>query len=292
MISARTTLLLAVVLLWSCPAVAAEPQVIHWAYFDKPPLFLQRDDGQVDGVCGRIGALVRKGLPEYSHRWLRMPVPRILDEMRKGRRICAVGMIRTAGREKFLTYSLPCRLVSPSMLALRRDTLKTLALREGAISLERLLGNGRLVVGRLEGMSYGNSVDSVFERNGDSPAVEKLYGDQGTTYLYRMLRARRVDAVPVDLFEAIWKGFSRPDSDIMVVPMQENRSFSAGYITCPGTDWGEQVIARVNRVLHEAVLKASYFNYFSPYLTDEIEPQAKEAFSRLIQTPAMRMERQ
>lgn len=282
-----------VVLLFAASTAQAQGlnrQEIRWAYFDKPPLFVTRDDGSVGGICGRIGSLVANGLPEYSHVWQRMPVPRILDDMKNGANVCAVGMIRTPEREAYMSYSLPCRLASPPMLAVRTDDLGRLPVRDGVLSLREVLDSGSVVVGRLSGMSLGRVLDGLLDEYRGVPQLEELYSDHGTVYLFRMLRRGRVDCVPVDMFEASWKGCGFGDDEVTYLRVKENADFETGYVTCPKTPWGRSVIARVNQVLRREVLKPDYFTLFTPYLDSDIQPAARKAFERLVAQPAARME--
>ncbi|HNX59739.1 MAG TPA: hypothetical protein PKK43_11620, partial [Spirochaetota bacterium] len=71
------------------PASAAE--VMRWAVADRPTSYILDGQDKGTGTVDLLYAILRRNMPEYDHRYVNMTFGRVLQTMKSGENICAVG---------------------------------------------------------------------------------------------------------------------------------------------------------------------------------------------------------
>ncbi|EPR43914.1 ABC-type transporter, periplasmic subunit family 3 [Desulfovibrio sp. X2] len=166
-------------------AAHGETNVLRVLYMERPPFY--RTEGERAG--GLLVDITRSVLEEagITPEFESMPSKRILEELQHpGKAVCSVGWFKTAQREAWAKFSLPIYRNRPLVALVRRSDLPLFQDRH---SLASLFADKKLILGRLEGFSFGESVDALLDEG--SPAVYSLAGTQ--RQLVRMLAAGRID---------------------------------------------------------------------------------------------------
>lgn len=166
------------------PARAEEPVTVY--YMERPPYYVTKD-GQATGLLNDIARSVFEDAG-LAHQFAVLPPKRILEEIaRPDTRACSVGWFRSPEREAYARFSRPIYRNRPMVPLVRSDMAASLRGR----SLRDILADQDLVLGVLDGFSYGTELDGLI----DSLAPER-YRFAGTQkQLVRMLAAGRIDYI-------------------------------------------------------------------------------------------------
>ncbi|MCA1905327.1 MAG: transporter substrate-binding domain-containing protein [Desulfarculus sp.] len=182
------------------PAWAATPLAIY--YFPRPPYYTTEADGQAGGILvERVRAVLTQA--GIDHRFVAVPNKRVLLLLSQGAAACGVGWLRTRQREAMFRFSLPIHRDQPLVALARAAVLPRLSARP---TLAELLGSD-LVLGVIDGFSYGEAVDQMISRA--NPARQVVTGE--VLRLLQMTAAGRCDWMLINPLEARWQLGRDPD---------------------------------------------------------------------------------
>jgi polar amino acid transport system substrate-binding protein len=181
----RTFVFKCIALMSGVFASVAHAEGLKILYEDRPPYYLTNDDGTVDGlVSGRVDEALRKS--NIAAVWLIRPSNRQIYTIKRGvENACTPGWFKNPEREKYAKFSAPVYRDRPQVVAIRRDT----ALRINHSTLAALFADQNFTLGRKDGYSYGESVDTLIESH--SPPTVRTY--QNIDGMVKMLLAHRFD---------------------------------------------------------------------------------------------------
>ncbi len=101
-------------------------------------------------------------MPEYQHEAVLLPIKRFLKEMKEGKHYLFWGLYKTPEREKYLYYSIPCRISPPTMVVIRKGDLERFGGGE-TLSLKTLLKDRTLKFLMFDSISFGSGVDELLK---------------------------------------------------------------------------------------------------------------------------------
>lgn len=167
--------------------LSAEVEADQWPltiyYLEFPPYYYTNANQEPDGfLLKEADIILRKAgiRPEYRA----MPAKRIMQEMHSLKPLGSIGWFRTPRREGFAKFSLPIYRNQPLQIIYLK---KHGPLFQEHDSLQDLLGDDRLILGLLEGYSYGTEIDLLIRRV--QPPTRIVVG--GYPQLVRMLAVER-----------------------------------------------------------------------------------------------------
>lgn len=232
--------LLLVAVAWPpTPARAEEPLTIY--YFPRPPFYLTDDDGHATGLLVELtrAILARAGI---SCNFIAMPSKRVLMMLRQGATGCGVGWLRTPSRETYAVFSRPIHRDTPMVALMRPEKAAQLPPQA---SLAGLLSSG-LVLGVVDGFSYGDQVDRMIARA--NPARQLVTGE--VSRLMRMTIADRCDWMLTNRLEARWQMDHDPalGQGLRVVDLPDAPPGNLRYLMCSPNLAGE-VMERIDRAI-------------------------------------------
>ena len=171
---------------WFCSSPVRSTE-LNLLYIEYPPYYELNRDGNLDGILVNIANKVfdRAGV-KYKYR--NMPPKRIMLEMEKGTPVASLGWLKTTEREKFAKFSLPIYLNKPVGVFMLRQNMSRFAEFD---SFDQLMDSRKFSIGRIEGHSEGEYLDSMLADHTDKTA----WVSTDEVQLIKMLKAKRFDFI-------------------------------------------------------------------------------------------------
>lgn len=257
-------------------------ETIIWPYFSYPPMYIV-EGKTVKGFGGDIMHLLMNQLTEYHHIPVNAPPVRIFKNIEHGEQYCAIGLVKTPDRERYMHFSRPCRVALPDVVIIRTSDRDRFNATHN-ISLRRLLQNRDLVMGNIRDASFGPEIDALIARFGKAAKTEQLSGTEATHGLLKMLVSKRTDWFiwdPTSIL-IVAKKLNLTDQFLMFPIREAKPSISVGYVACPKNEWGRKVIRRIDEVLRRETKTEQYLGYFTPWIPENLLPLFKQEFKRVM----------
>ena len=251
-------------------------QTITWYQPDFPPYVITKGDNASDGIDNRTVQYLIERLPEYQHRFQVASYKRILTYLRSGREGVVTPLFITPERQKFLVYSDTASYLPLSNgLVVNREELKRLEpyiQKKGTINIDRLMQSGDCTIGITSGRSYSGIIDEMIRKYRDKGI---LYERTGSDHLgiLKMLNSKRINAAfgfPVEV-KYLSKRSGLPNN-LIVLPVADMVPYTPVYFAAPKDKWGEAIISRINRILHQPGTIAKFNQYYESWLDEEYLP--------------------
>ncbi len=237
------SLLAGLALMASAGAGRAADVSVTWAIYDAPPFMIADGPDRDAGVFDRIRHLLDERLAGSPQVTLVAPFPRLLASLKDGVPLCFIGGVETPERDGFAAFSLPVAMFYPLRIVVHATERARFESR-APLSLEGLLADPSLRSSLLKDRSFGGRVDALLRRNPPS----SVYSDFGGAF--NMLLADRLDYL-VDYSAIAAYGAKRlgQPGALVDLPFAEAPAPVFSRVMCPKSDWGRQVIARVDAIL-------------------------------------------
>lgn len=235
-----------------CLLAAALPQAraadrLNWGWFNAAPYMIAEGPDKGVGIFDQIRTLLKEEMPGYEHREVQAPFPRIFQEIRNGNPWCFVGGVKNPEREPLAYFSVPVAVFLPFKVVVRRDRLAEFAGPAGAggaVSLAELMAREGVRTSYLRGRSFSPQINALLEQQ-----PNRQYHSEFNEAL-QMLLARRLDyllELPIiSTYSARQLG---RDGELAALTIREHAEPTVNRVMCPRTEWGKQVIGKVNAVL-------------------------------------------
>jgi polar amino acid transport system substrate-binding protein len=233
-----------IVLLGLLPVVALA-QPLDTFYIEYPPYYHTLPDGRTAGL---FADLTRKvfARADVEARFVSVPAQRILDEMRHGDTpLASLGWFKTPEREALVRFSRPLYVNQPvGVFFLRAKEEKF----RRYTTLESLLQNRELSLGRVGGLSDGAYLDALLARHPDN--VVEVAAD--SVRLLQMLKADRFDylLLPPEEIETLLQAADMPAQDFVLQPMTDIPHGNARHIIY-SKSVDERLIKRIDQAIEE-----------------------------------------
>lgn len=259
---------------------------ITWAVADYAPYIILSGPDKGRGISDEIISLLKGNIIGYDHKILVTEnVLRALNELRSGRNVCTTPFLKTPEREAYLYFSAVPSTISPAPgIVAKKKNLHKLG-KGKKLSLEKLLKNGKLILGVTEGRSYTRGIDELLRKHRGQKNIESRIGGDVYKGLMLMLKADRVDYIigtPLETYYLAREyGMSK---DIAFVPVREGSEYFMGYVACAKTPAGMEVIRNVNSVLVRHRPSAEYRSFFERRMPKEMLRDYRRAYDALFLT--------
>lgn len=277
-------------------ALVAEPApslpVLSWAKNHAPPFYIA-DAGGKNGFADGVQAFLERALPQYQHRSVEIPLPRLNDFWRKGEHYCFASMIHKPLPDGgHYVLSAPNVYYLPHGIIVRRD----FPIVDGSSQypLTHLLNQPQLRLGTVGSRSFGPTVDKLIAAHADSADRFVRRDHDGLQGLLQMLLLERIDYV-IDYAFVFEYYQSRPqfNQGLRFIRLTETRDEGVlGAIGCTNNEWGRGVIDDINSAITQLVQAPDYRRFVADWQgIDMSQQQYWQAFSELVLVPKTERDR-
>jgi len=263
---------------------------ILWPYFHYPPLF-NIENEKISGYGIHVQKIISSQMPEYVHKMILAQPARLFEELKNGEKYIAYGPVKTPEREKYLYYSLPCRLVFTDGVVMKRDTAKKYLIGS-MISLQKLVADKNLVMGHSKDASYGNKIDGILKDHKNTLKQEIITGEEGEIRQLKMLQGGRIDWMVWDplVLKIYLKGLNMQKDFGIYEIYEKEQAFIYAHIVVPKNPWGKQMIRKIDKILKIVVTTDQFYLGLSKWVPNELKPSFRKGYEEFIIKPAIEYE--
>jgi len=243
----RYFILYAVAAVCACcgvPGNAAE--TIKWAIADRPTSYILEGNDKGKGTVDLLYAILKRNMSEYDHKYINMTFGRVLQTMKSGENICAVGF-KDPERSSLAYFSVPAVISLPFSVVYRKGTIERVYGDTDSISIEKLLQNTDLDGGIMQKRSYGE-IDPLIKRYEDKRILHTLSPNSD---IIQMLYTDRLDYVIEIVSFANYRARQAGKNDgLRSYAIKEySQPVLVAHVFCTKNEWGKKMIERINQIL-------------------------------------------
>jgi uncharacterized protein (TIGR02285 family) len=250
------------------PAISWADNVITWMEAEFPPGYIHEGPFRGMGYQDIITTILKDNLPDYTHNRIVCSLSRMNHEFQQGKPVCSVSQYKTPERENLLYFSIPSTFTFPNRLIILKNRLKDYD-HSDQVSLDDLLKK-EVRIGISRDRSYGAAIDSVLDKYSESGKIFVHSGKDVFESLLKMLLMGRLDFMLGLPEEAVYvaKQIGAKDKIATIGIVETNEKYDdwMGYAVCSKTDWGKQVIRKINRILIEQRRRPAYRSAYERWL--------------------------
>lgn len=254
---------------------------IVWVAVDFPPFQVIDGPNQGSGSFDGLRDLLVREMRDVEHEFVTMTFAQREEAFHEGVLLCSPGMFRTPSRDRYLVFAEPSLIhLDNRLVFLKRNAGR---FPSGlAVDLETVLKDRNLVGGVIVSRSFAPNIDALVRRYGGAPNI-------------------RMQALsPAQIVELLLKG--EIDYTIMFsheadfLERQAGRSGMLGnkqivgtppyimtQVACTRNDWGEKVVARVNRALRDQRARPEYRQLSERWYVELDRALVRRYYPRLIE---------
>ncbi len=199
-------------------------------------------------------SFLSENLPEYQHEYFSGNVDRILMTVRKSENTCFTASLEDRSRLEFGHWT-PYMIMPPPVLVIRKDTLPLLNLHNGKVSLEELFKNKKLKGFAATSRSFGPEIDR-FLKTHQYAKINRFSMDFYSQNLLEMIANNRVDYTIEHSF--VFSVYNKNYKNLVMIPIQEAKKPLEIFVVCSRSPLGKEVIEKVDRIIRQNVLLASF----------------------------------
>lgn len=229
---------------------SAEDSRVIWQTIDWPP-FMTISRNSEDGQYARLLDILEEGLPTYRHTRRVMRWSRVWALIRSGQQVCNIFAFKNEDRELFAEFSAPFSIFLSNMVILRRDNLNKLNVKnQNQISLRDLLRKDGLR-GVLETQrSYSSALDKILEAQQTGANYSRMA--MSSESLIKIILKGRVDYVlEYPKVANYWRSrLPEFSGELVALPIAEISPTTFGHVACPKSEWGKNLIQRIDSLLN------------------------------------------
>jgi uncharacterized protein (TIGR02285 family) len=231
------------------PCAARAQTSMTWLLPDFPPVSIPLAGRPTEGITDELIHFVVARWDLKQHHFKTANSKRIWSMLANGEQACSASALKTPERQKSMYFSR-AHLLPPVQLVIRKDVLNALPRNaQGEVEMAKLIGNPKLRGVLIEGRSYGDEIDlQVRQRAADAKVRLSTPGDFGAG-LVQMVSFERADYTIEYDFTAGYLIAKNRLTNLLTVPIAENRQFLVAGVACPRNKWGREKIAQIDRII-------------------------------------------
>lgn len=260
----------------------AEDKTITWVLNDFPPFIaLNSNDREVDvqKAQGPIAEMYQElvvALPQYQHRFIRVPIKRAENFFQKRRQACTLLLQETPERSKYLTFGEEVAVSLPVGLITLQDFSRKNVTSQSALDLTKLLQSHQFRLGVVRGRSYSGDVDALVQRTRNSYSV---VSDGTVRNLLMMLKAQRVNGVLAYYLEMAeferTQGFGLAFQFSKVSEAARKTQIRA---SCEKSPWGQATLKDISSIVKKRKFKLKAHHFLLSVLPAERRSEYQQLY--------------
>jgi uncharacterized protein (TIGR02285 family) len=220
---------------------------VTWAAVDFPPFQIVEGPHLGTGAFDGLRNLLIREIPDARHGILTQTFAQREEALREGQLLCSPGVFRTPARERYLVFSKPALIhLDNRLVYLNRNAGRFPV--GAAVKLEAVFMDRRLTGGIIAGRSFAPNIDALIRRYGGAANIRVLPAKPAR--VLEMLEKGEIDYTIMFSHEADFLERQAGNQRTLANRRIDGTPpFILTHVACTRCDWGERVIARVNRIL-------------------------------------------
>jgi uncharacterized protein (TIGR02285 family) len=222
---------------------------LNWAINTAPPFHIVSGPFARQGLCDQLLQSIEKQLPEQKHQQILMPQTRIHQSLNKKEQLCFPCMIHKSQPTETAVYSNITHWYRPQGLITRQELAEQLSRLYGSpLPLEKALKNPAYQLGLAAGRRYG-PLEQLLAPYREKGLIRS--GDDSPVALLKMIQTSRIDfTLDYDIILTyLRKTAPQQAKGLVFLAIAELSDPVPGAIGCSNSDWGQQQIQQINKVL-------------------------------------------
>ncbi|MDB4444038.1 hypothetical protein N9174_01715 [bacterium] len=188
--------------------------------------------------------------------------------MKKEKKVCMIGIIKTVQREEFMHYSIPA-LIRPGLsIVIRKQRIEMFG-NPKKISLAKLIKRADLTLAFDGKRSYTKPIDSILEKHKGQKNVLIREGYDLIASSLKMLLKGHIDYLIEYPTQVTY--FSREKKlgdQFYTIRLEEALKYTVSHVVCPKNEWGKRVIERVNIILEQGRPTNQYRSFIERWVDE------------------------
>lgn len=268
-----------------------DEKTIQWLMHDLPPVISLQDDSglevQINKATGPIAQMYKtlaESLPQYHHRYLRIPFMRSEKLMREKKQFCTLLLQENESRQEFLTFGEEVAVnipPPPGIVMLRGTPEDRYVLEDSHVSVKDTLAKGDFRLGVVKGRYYSPELQDFLKTDKSS---YNFVNDGSVANLLSMIGKARLDGVLAYYFEmADYENRHPRAPSLQFLPVKETDDFSIIRASCEKTPWGEKALKAISKVVKEKKFK----DMSHEYLLSILPPERRKEYQKIYDSRPM-----
>jgi uncharacterized protein (TIGR02285 family) len=274
--------LVLVTIVFCYPSILLAKDTITWLSIDFPPLRITKGEQKGDGIGDKAVDFLQERLPEYHHNSIEVNLKRLFYTLKKDKKACTIGIIKTAKREDYLYFSIPA-LIRPGLsIVIRKENMKTFG-NPKKISLAELIKNRDLKLSIDSKRSYTKPIDTILDRHKAQNNVLIRDGYDLTVGFLKMLSKGHIDYVIEYPSQVIYISRELDLGDrFHTIGLEEAPSYTVSHVVCPKSEWGKRVIQKVNVILEQGRPTHHYRSFIERWVDEGRIKEFREVYKEFL----------
>ncbi|MCP4326665.1 MAG: hypothetical protein GY787_33530 [Alteromonadales bacterium] len=234
---------------------ASAKEVVIWRVTDWPPFYILSGQDIGNGLYDNIIKLLADAMPEYEHKRVNMNTDRVLLEMSRGRNVCHPSVLPNTDA----TLSVVNSILLPHRIIINKSH-PGIARLSNPISLDLLLANNWLK-GGVTPRRYTEAINNIVEQHAFRDHLHN--SPNYSTTIKNVLLGRldyTIEYTPIISYTAKQLSITNNTTSLEVLETKNN-PFLLVHIACPKNNWGEMMIAKINKILIAESKKEDFLTF-------------------------------
>jgi len=242
---------------------------IIWIEHDFPPVSILEGPLKGSGGADLIQQLLVENLAEYDHKKSRVNISRYQVMMKAYKNVCDCVTFKTDEREKYMHFSsIPASFIRSNGIIIRSANIEQFR----SASLTDIINNRSLILGIAQNRTFSKEIDQILDSNKDKNHIINRASSDITKGLISMLLMNRIDYFLGYDWELkyLLKRYWSPEiaKELIFIPIKETNAYSVSYVSCSKTDFGKEVIEKINKILKKEISKDEYRELWGQWMLD------------------------
>ncbi|MCP4106208.1 MAG: hypothetical protein GY749_11830 [Desulfobacteraceae bacterium] len=164
---------------------------------------------------------------------------------------------------------MPSTLLSKNRIVVRKEDVKRFG-NSDTVSLEKILQDKSLRMGRSSKISNGKEADAVIKKYESQANIFYRKGTNVLEGLLQMLLKKRIDYVITLPFSAEYVLKPHEKEKLAYLKLKESQESIIYYSLCAKTEWGREVIGKIEAFLQKERQTEQYRSYMERWMPAEI----------------------
>lgn len=267
-----------------------DEKTIQWLIHDLPPVLVLTSDSlnvDLEKAQGPVAGMYKKlsnSLPQYEHRFLRIPFIRAEKLLREKKQFCTLLLQENEVRRELLSFGAEVAIAPPpGMITLKVTAKNHLVWELGQVSLQKTLGSGNFQLGVVKGRFYSPELNPILAGSHKS---FNFVSDGSAGNLLSMLAKGRLDGVLGYYFEMTDYEQKHPGSPLLQFSrVKEVPEFTVIRASCEKTAWGEKALSAISKAVKEEKFK----EVSHQYLLSVLPPERRKEYQKIYDSRPLRV---
>ncbi len=264
------------------PIHANQSGDIIWKHFILQPANIVGGKFAGQGHVQKIAGEIATHMPQYNHILEYGSFSKVFSDLQSRPGLCASGVKKTEERQKFLIFSEPVYVYFQARLVVRHDASKVFdgfVDDQGQIDLDALWRESDMEFSFVPGRRYGQVIDKFISSYRDYSPSRFWSHDSAL----RLLEAGRVQGAFLTPHES---QFGILDNNyalsLKFYDIKGSVPLALAHIARVRSEWGEEIIHQIDRVLNTTDIREKGIDYFSEWLSDDISARYRSEARQLL----------